>query len=153
MNFVDFKFRDRNFLPGKLYHLYNRGFLKMKIFKSDEDCYRFINIMLFYSKRFNVKLLNRSLMSNHFHFLAEGEGIGKFMKALCQSYATYFNIKYNRRGHVFDGRYNSIAVTKEEYFRELQKYISMNPVKFMKNMPEGTEINSSVQVGDSKFFG
>ena len=125
----------------------------MKIFKSDSDCYRFIDAMWFYSKRFNVKLFNYSLMSNHFHFLAKGEGIGRFMKALGQSYATYFNIKYGRRGHVFDGRYNSIVITKEEYFRGLQKYISMNPVKFMKNMPEGTEINSSVQIGDSKFFG
>lgn len=144
MNFVDFKFRDRNFLPGKFYHLYNVGFSKMKIFKSDEDCYRFIDRMSFYLKLFKVKLRNYSLMENHFHFLAEGGDIGKFMHSFEQSYATYFNIKYGRRGHVFNGRFNSIAVTKEEYFRELQKYISANPIKFMKNMPEGTEINSSV---------
>lgn len=152
MNFFEFKYRDRNFLPDKLYHLYNRGFLKMKIFKSDEDCYRFIDRMLFYSRRFNARLLNYSLMANHFHFLAKGADIGEFMKRFQISYATYFNIRYDHGGHVFDGRYNSIAVTKEEYFRELQKYISMNPVKFVKNMPEGTEINSSVQIGDSKFF-
>lgn len=125
----------------------------MKIFKSDDDCFKFADRMLFYSRVFDVKLFNYSLMENHFHFLAGGKEIGKFMKALEQSYATYFNIKYGRRGHVFNGRFNSIAVTKEEYFEELQKYISMNPVKMMKTMPHGTEVNSSVQIAGSKFLG
>ena len=150
MKFFEFKYRERNFLPGKFYHIYNQGFLKMKIFKSDKDCYRFVDAMLFYGKSFGVKFYNYTLMANHFHFLVGGGDIGEFMKRLGISYATYFNIKYDRRGAVFNGRFNSIAVSKEEYLAELQKYISMNPVKLMKTMPFGTEVNSSVQVEDAK---
>jgi len=117
----------------------------MKFFRDNDDCFRFIETMLFYAKLFKVKLFSYALMENHFHFLAKGEKIGSFMRRLATSYATYFNIKYRRRGPVFDGRFNSIVVTKEEYFRELQKYIAMNPVKYMKNMPTGGEIGSSVQ--------
>jgi len=145
MDFAHFRFKDRNFSSDKFHHIYSRGFSKMKIFRENDDCFRFIQTMLFYAKLYKVKLFSYALMDNHFHLLAQGEEIGNFMSRFLTSYASYFNTKYKRRGHVFDGRYNSIAVTKEEYFRELQKYIAMNPVKYMKNMPNGGEIGSSVQ--------
>jgi len=153
--FCDFKFRERCFSPDKYYHLYHRGFLKMKIFKTDDDCYRFIDVTQFYSKVFKVKIYNHSLMTNHYHFLAKqeaGGNISKFMQKLGQSYATYFNIKYQRHGALFGGRFSSIAITKEEYFIELKKYIAMNPVMAIKVSPYGTEINSSVQTRRSSFY-
>ena len=150
--FCDFKFRGRNFSTDKYYHLYNRGFLKMKIFKSDGDCFRFIDTMQFYCKIFGVKIFNYSLMANHFHFLVKGGDISKFMQKLQQSYATYFNIKYKRVGAVFGGRFSSVVVDKDGYFRDLKKYIALNPVMMIKISPDGTEINSSVQVRTSTFY-
>jgi len=49
----------------------------------------------------------------------------------------YYNTKRKRTGHLFQGRYKSIIVDKENYFLELTKYIHLNPVKAgMVNLPE-----------------
>ena len=45
------------------------------------------------------------------------------------AYTMYLNKKYNRVGHVFQGRFSSIIVEKETYFLQVLRYIHLNPVK------------------------
>ena len=80
-------------------------------------------------------------MDNHFHFYLKDiklVSVSKFMQKLCQSYAMYFNIKYRRRGPVFDSRFKSKAVTELEYLRTLERYIANNPVKARIKVCENT---------------
>ena len=51
------------------------------------------------------------------------------MHYLNGSYTTYYNIKRKRSGHLFQGRFKSIVVDKDNYFQELSRYIHLNPVK------------------------
>lgn len=37
--------------------------------------------------------------------------------------------KRQRRGHLFQGRYKSILVDADEYFKELSRYIHLNPMR------------------------
>jgi hypothetical protein len=41
----------------------------------------------------------------------------------------YFNVKYERVGHLFQGRYKAILVDVDEYAKELSRYIHLNPVR------------------------
>jgi hypothetical protein len=45
------------------------------------------------------------------------------------AYTTYFNVKRNRVGHLFQGRYKAILVEKDKYCQELSRYIHLNPVR------------------------
>ena len=114
------------------YHIYNRGFAKMKIFKNTKDCEKFLKQTEKYSKKYNINILSYALMENHFHFLLtqkEAGAISKFMQKLQQSFGMHFNIKYDRRGPVFDSRFKSKIISDYEYFEEIKKYIYSNPIK------------------------
>ncbi|MBW2631246.1 MAG: hypothetical protein JRC90_05705, partial [Deltaproteobacteria bacterium] len=45
------------------------------------------------------------------------------------SYATYFNRKTGRKGHLFQGRFKSILIDADEYLKHLSRYIHLNPVR------------------------
>ena len=77
-----------------------------------------------------IKLISFCLMPNHFHFLLrqeEADDMKFFMKSLSVKYAQYFNKKYHRVGHLFQGRYRAVLVDGEEYFLHLSRYIHLNP--------------------------
>lgn len=50
------------------------------------------------------------------------------MRKLNMGYSKYFNNKYSRKGTLFEGRYKSIAVTREKHFLHLPYYIHCNPL-------------------------
>lgn len=45
------------------------------------------------------------------------------------SYTVHINRKYDRWGHLFQGRYKSIIVDKDNYLLALSRYIHLNPVR------------------------
>jgi putative transposase len=53
----------------------------------------------------------------------------KFMQRLNTTYTVYFNRRHRRVGHLFQGRYKSILIEKDEYLAELSRYIHLNPVR------------------------
>jgi len=71
------------------------------------------------------------LMPNHYHLLISPRtenGISKFMHKLDKGYSRYFNIKNQRKGALFEGRYKSILVSEESHFYHLPYYIHLNPL-------------------------
>jgi hypothetical protein len=70
-------------------------------------------------------------MPNHLHLLIEMGKIpvSKVLQRLHTTYTLYFNKKYNRVGHVFQGRYKAILCDKDAYLLELIRYIHLNPVR------------------------
>lgn len=65
-------------------------------------------------------------MDNHVHLvLKEGvDPIARIMKRIATSYARFFNLKYERVGHVFQDRYKSILRVGKQIinFLRLMKY-------------------------------
>jgi len=123
----------RELTVGVFYHVFNRGFLKMNIFENFMDRERFIKKAFCLARIYNIEISSYALMKNHFHFLLKQNGgtvfISIFMQRLGQSFASYFNLKYKRRGPVFDSRFKSKLVADNKYFEDLQKYIAFNPIK------------------------
>jgi len=113
------------------YHIINRGVDKRVVFKEAEDYEYFEELMCIYAKSFNIILHNYCLMSNHYHLLIEihQTNLSKFMRQLNANYAIYFNKKYKRSGHLWQGRFQSWYVTDEAYLYTLMLYIEQNPLK------------------------
>ncbi|CAA6802027.1 MAG: Unknown protein [uncultured Sulfurovum sp.] len=117
-------------LAGK-YHIINRGVAQMTIFKELADYEYFEELMCFYVTDFGMTIHNYCLMGNHYHLLLEiqNENLSKFMRQLNMNYSIYFNKKYKRAGHLWQGRFKSWYVTDEAYFYTLMCYIEQNPLK------------------------
>ena len=113
------------------YHIVNRGVEQRTVFKEASDYAYFEELMCFYAKNFGITLHNYCLMGNHYHLLIEitSENLSKFMRQLNMNYAIYFNKKYKRTGHLWQGRFKSWYVTDEAYLYTLMCYIEQNPLK------------------------
>jgi putative transposase len=81
-------------------------------------------------ERYQFMFYAYCLMANHFHLLVETRlpNISQIMHYIKGSYTTYYNIRHQRVGHLFQGRFKSVVVDKDAYFLELTRYIHLNPV-------------------------
>jgi len=116
---------------GALYHFTSRGNARQSIFLTEEDYADFLFVLCSVTKRYHFLLYAYCLMNNHYHLLIETpEGnLSKGMRQLNGRYAQRFNQRYQRVGHLLQGRYQAILVDKENYLLELCRYVVLNPVR------------------------
>ncbi|MEN3005199.1 transposase [Dehalobacterium formicoaceticum] len=83
------------------------------------------------SRKNGYKIYGYCLMENHIHLLIkeEKEALEIIMRRIGASYVYWYNLKYNRYGHLFQDRYKSEVVEDESYFLTVLRYIHQNPVK------------------------
>ena len=122
--------RPRLDLAG-FHHVINRGVERRKIYKSSEDKDKFLAILCKACKIYKVNVHDYCLMDNHYHIFVEttSENLSLFMRQINANYAIYFNKKYKRVGHLWQGRYKSWYVVNESYFYTIFRYIEYNPIK------------------------
>ncbi|MCX5681192.1 MAG: transposase, partial [Candidatus Omnitrophica bacterium] len=78
------------------------------------------------------KIYAYCLMTNHVHFLIEPsseDGLAEMMQSIGRRYVPYINLRYQRTGTLWEGRYKSSLVDKDEYFAACSRYIELNPVR------------------------
>jgi putative transposase len=77
-----------------------------------------------------VEIICYCLMPNHYHFLLKQRqdgGISNFIMSLCGSYSHYFNIKYKRKGPLFEDRFRAVEIETDEQLLHVNRYIHLNP--------------------------
>ncbi len=114
-----------------VYHVMTRGINRQNIFQDREDRIVFLDKLSKTKESSDCIIYAFCLMSNHVHLII-GEGkepIGKTMKRLGSSYVYWYNQKYGRVGHLFQGRFHSEPVNVETYMLVALRYIHQNPVK------------------------
>lgn len=123
--------RPRIEVDGGLYHLITRGNARQDIFHSAADHEKFISLLEKQKARYSFYIYAYCLMTNHVHLLIErrSDAISIIMQRLLSSYSQYYNRKYKRVGHLFQGRYKSILCQSEGYLAKLVRYIHLNPVR------------------------
>ena len=94
-------------VEGGLYHVIARGNNRQMIFHSDDDHKKFLSLLSVQKAKLGFFLYAYCLMSNHFHLLIErqSEPIGRIMQRVLTGYSQYYNRKYRKAGHVFQGRH------------------------------------------------
>ncbi|KKT61863.1 MAG: Transposase [Candidatus Giovannonibacteria bacterium GW2011_GWA2_44_26] len=142
------------FANNQIYHIFNRGTEKRRIFISNKDFERFlINMKIFndpdvgqhHLGRFDIKhpklskpledplvdVLCYCLMPNHYHLLLRQKvenGISKYLHRLQMGYAKYFNTLHDRSGNLFQGAFKVVEINKGNQFKYIPLYIHMNPL-------------------------
>lgn len=108
-----------------------RGNNSQNLFFEDDDRTQFCNYLSETSEFYSCKIHLFCLMTNHVHLVIEVGYIplSKIMQTIASRYARFINQKYNRKGHLYESRFNSIVIQDEKYLLELCYYIHMNPRK------------------------
>jgi REP element-mobilizing transposase RayT len=117
--------------PGVLHHIMIRGIERRAIFRSDQDRRDFLKRLAVLLPESQTQCYAWVLMKNHVHLLLRSgvSGISQLMRRLLTGYAVYFNRRYRRHGQLFQNRFKSIICQEDVYFKELVRYIHLNPVR------------------------
>ncbi|MDD3775345.1 MAG: transposase [Sulfurovaceae bacterium] len=114
---------------GGIYHIINRGNMRMQVFNDTVDYEYFLELLEIASKREKVEIHAYCLMPNHFHLLlipTEPNSLSRLMQWVMTSHVRYYHKKNKTSGHIWQGRYKSFIVEKESYYLTLIRYIEAN---------------------------
>lgn len=116
---------------GAIYHVIARGNNKEFIFKDSIDKGYFIKLIKETTTGMGYHVFGYVLMDNHYHIIIQthDKKLHEIMHQINNKYSKYFNAKYERVGHVFQGRYKALLVQDESYLIGLLRYIHQNPIK------------------------
>ncbi len=125
---------------GALYHVICRGNQRQTIFRTDADRKYYLERLEQYRQRYGFKVYAYVLMSNHVHMLIEAGRVplSRIMQGVQLRYTSYFNKKYKKVGHLFQGRYKAILCDRDAYLLELVRYLHLNPQRMRCPMQAAT---------------
>ena len=133
------------FYNNSIYHVYNQGNNRQKIFFERNDYLRFLEKTKALVKP-NCDLLAYCLMPNHFHFLIQTNEkslqnikignidlirITNSFRLLLSEFAKEINVKYNRSGSLFRQKTQFSLVDNGDsmYPKNVIKYVFSNPME------------------------
>lgn len=114
------------------FHVIQRGNNRSACFFRDADYLVYLEHLRTSTHRYGVEVHAYVLMTNHVHLLmtpGEPDAVGQAMKFLGQRYVQYVNRTYRRTGSLWEGRFRSCLVDREDYLLHCHRYIECNPVR------------------------
>lgn len=114
-----------------IYHIMLRGINQQQIFEDSEDFSKFLQVLKDCKAISEFEIYAYCLMGNHIHLLIQEikEPIEQIMKRIATRFVYWYNIKYQRVGHLFQDRFKSEPVEDDAYFLAVLRYIHQNPIK------------------------
>lgn len=115
---------------SNIYHVMLRGSNHQQIFFDNEDYAYFIQLLDRFRAECGYKLYAYCLMGNHIHLLISSEDapLDTAFRHIATAFVYWYNLKYERVGHLFQDRFRSEPVENEKYFLTVLRYILRNPV-------------------------
>lgn len=141
---------------GGMYHICNKSIANFGIFQSEfnaqrfletVDCYNKIHVWTSFSQALKnnnyeysniifpkedpiIKFLSYCIMPDHYHLLIKvliNYSIAKYLNDIENSYTRYFNIKFHRKGPLWQSNYKVVPITSNEQLLHVSRYIHLNP--------------------------
>lgn len=115
-----------------IYHIINRGNMRMQIFDDQDDYEYFLELLKKGAEKERISVHAYCLLPNHFHLLLspmhEGS-LSRMMQWVMTSHVRYYHRKNKTSGHVWQGRYKSFIIEKESYYISVMRYIEANALR------------------------
>jgi putative transposase len=121
----------RGALPNGIFHVTARGTARVAVFIDDLDRVAFLHRLRQVSRTQAWRCHAYCLMTNHYHLVLETrvELLSLGMQRLNGVYARGFNDRYERVGHLFEGRFSAYVIDDEDHLAAACLYILENPVR------------------------
>lgn len=119
-------------VPALPHHVIQRGNNRQAIFFEPEDYRVFLDCLRIAKHKCRAHLYAYVLMANHVHLLLEptqAGDLGRLMQSVGRRYVRYINDTYRRSGTLWEGRFKSAVVSRDEYLIVCSRYIELNPVR------------------------
>ena len=136
-------------------HVFNKSIAGYEIFRDEKDYLRMLGILDYY--RFSdppvsfsvsldyplplamghkprqelIRILAFCLMPTHFHLVIELmrlDASSDYLNVCLNAYSRYFNLRYGRKGPLWQGRTRKVSVGYGEAFLHVTRYVHLNPV-------------------------
>jgi putative transposase len=123
--------RPRSFLAGYAYHVVHRGNRKTDIFLDDVDRGVYLKLLRTQCVEHHVRIWAYCLMDNHVHHVAvpdRDRAVSAAFHGVFGEYARYFNARYQKVGHVFQGRFKAPPLDEPHLWNTVA-YVERNPVR------------------------
>ena len=116
---------------GALYHIINRGNYRRDLFETAGAAQAFESTLGETCLRHRWIIHGFEIMRNHFHLALETPepNLVEGMHWLQSAYAIRFNRYRSERGHVFQGRYQSLLIEDDAALVRVIDYLHLNPVR------------------------
>jgi putative transposase len=131
------------------YHVYNRSIDRRIIFTSAREHRYFLHLLSRYLtppksgllpdnkysryKLFEeIQVLCYCLMPNHAHLLLyqkSSRSTPQLLQKVFTAYSQWFNLRHQRQGSLFEGRYKAVLIETDEQLIHTSRYIHRNPHK------------------------
>src|SRR5208282_2910269 len=113
------------------HHVTARGNRREPIFfeDGDQDVYR--DILSEQMQKASVSVWAYCFMPNHVHLILcphDTDGLARAIGAAHRRWANFVNARGGWRGHLFDGRFASVAMD-EDHLISAVRYVALNPVR------------------------
>ena len=117
--------------PGVISHITQRASGAERLFHEEDDFLEMLARLKQISQTYEIEFIAFVLMPNHIHLLSHQNkaNLHESMRDLFRGYSRRHNKKYERKGHLFGGRYRQAVCLDEAYFIAVSLYIHLNPVR------------------------
>lgn len=118
-------------IPGIPHHVTQRGNGRQRTFFEDGDYALYLDLLASAAERARVEIWSYCLMPNHVHIVlvpSDGDGLWRTFGDLHRRYTGYINARRRTTGHLWQGRFGSVAMD-EPHFVAALRYIALNPVR------------------------
>lgn len=163
--------RKEPIVSGEIYHICNKSIANYGIFQSDNNKLRFLAILEYYNdmdnsskfsdyiktnqieyksllikpKHPNVRFIAYCMMNDHYHLLLKtsNDRLSNFLGQVESSYSHYFNLKYQRRGPLWQSKFRLVRVKTNDQLLHLSRYLHINPTTaYLVDNPKDWEYSS-----------
>jgi putative transposase len=117
-------------IPGVAHHVIQRGNRQQRIFFTQGDCRRYVEMLAESCRDHAVRCYAWCLMPNHVHLVlvpATVDGLRKVMSSVNTRYAQRINRREELSGHLFQDRFRSYPMD-EAHMMIAVRYVENNPV-------------------------
>ena len=118
---------------GVIYHVFNRGNGRTKIFRKPGDYLSFVELLITGKHRVAMDVFSFCLMPNHWHLVLRPRGdddLAAYLSWVTNTHVKRYRVHYPQTGgHLYQGRYRSFPVAGGQYLVNLLRYVEANPLR------------------------
>ena len=118
-------------IPGVPHHVTQRGNRRERTFFEDGDYQLYLDLLAEAAPAAGVEVWAYCLMPNHVHLIvtpSDEDGLWRTFRKVHRHYTGYINARLRTTGHLWQGRYGSVAMDEGHLISAL-RYVALNPVR------------------------
>ena len=123
--------RPRAEVVDGIFHVTAKGTAGAFVYRQARDRIEFLDFLWTTVGTHDWRCQSYCLMGTHYHLIVQTPkaNLAAGMQMLNGRYAQRFNWRHERSGHLFGGRFTSVAVEDGDHLMAAHRYVARNPVR------------------------